>query len=114
MVFFMLLAGCASSSQTDARVVRPQAPGESQHEVVSAMEHVLGAVSGKSVDQKQLENLGQTIQKDPQAKSAVEAITNTMSGQASNVKYCPIDGQRYSPKFVSCPVHHVPLKSLSD
>ncbi|MEK7097357.1 MAG: hypothetical protein AAB906_00745 [Patescibacteria group bacterium] len=78
------------------------------------MEHVLGAVSGKPLDQKGLENLSREIQKDPAAKSAVKTITDSMSGQDQAVKYCPIDGQRYSPKFESCPVHQVPLKTLSD
>lgn len=111
---FMFFAGCASSSQTKANVVRVQAPGESPQEVARAMENVLGAVSGKTVDQKQLENLGKQIQKDPQAKSAVQAIRDTVSGQGKAIKYCPVDGERYSPKFETCPVHNVPLKSLGD
>ncbi len=111
---FLLFTGCASSGPKTAKALQPQAPGESQEDVVSAMEHVLGSVSGKLVDQKQLENLGKEIQKDPQAKSAVQAITNSVSGQNQTVKYCPIDGQRYSPKFSVCPVHQVPLKSLGN
>lgn len=111
---FMFFAGCASSSQTKANVVRVQAPGESPQEVARAMESVLGAVSGKNVDQKQLENLGKQIQKDPQAKSAVQAISDSVSGQGKTIKYCPVDGERYSPKFEVCPAHHVPLKFLGD
>ncbi len=111
---FLLFVGCASSGSTTAKGLRPQASGESQQDVVSAVEQVLGAVSGKPIDQKQLENLGKEIQKDPQTKSAVQAITNSVSGQGPAGKYCPIDGKRYSPKFSVCPVHHIPLKSLGD
>ncbi len=111
---FLIFSGCASSRATAGKALRPQAPGESPQEVVSAMENVLGAVSGKNVDQKQLENLGKQIQKDPQAKSALQAISDSVSGQGKAIKYCPVDGERFSPKFETCPVHHVPLKSLGD
>ncbi|MCB9771073.1 MAG: hypothetical protein H6754_00775 [Candidatus Omnitrophica bacterium] len=94
-------------------MTRPQAPGESRAEVVSAMEHVLGAVSGKTIDEKDLRKLNNDIEKDPQAKSAVQTISNAVSGQGPAVRYCPVDGERYSPKFTECPVHHVSLKILT-
>lgn len=110
LFFSIFIIGCASTSKT---VTRPQAPGESRAQVVSAMEHVLGAVSGKTIDEKDLRKLNNDIAKDPEAKSAVQTISNAVSGQGPGVRYCPVDGERYSPKFAECPVHHVPLKILT-
>lgn len=111
---FLFLIGCASSAQTRGKILRPQAEGETVQDVTSAIEQVLGVVSGKNVDQKELERLGNQIQKDPQAKSAVEVIANSVSGKNQGVRYCPIDGARYSPKLSVCPLHHIPLKILDE
>ncbi len=108
---FIFLAGCTSTAH-NAKTVGPHAPGESQKDVISAMESVLGNVAGKPVSQKDLEKLNRAIQKDPEAKSAVQTITNSLRAEQV-VKFCPIDGERYSPKFENCPVHHVPLKTLA-
>lgn len=88
--------------------------GESQQEAVSAMEKVLGTVSGEKIDEKKLRELDREMKNDPQAKSAVETIANSVSGQGRVIKYCPVDGERYGPKFEECPVHHVVLKILSE
>ncbi len=108
------LAGCASSSSTNGRVIRPQAPAESTQEVVTAIEQVLGSVSGKPVSQKDLEKLDKEIRSDPQAKSAVKAMQDSISGKGSVIRFCPVDGQRYSYKFAICPIHKVPLQLLGD
>jgi hypothetical protein len=106
---FMFLAGCATASPHSQTV-----SGESREEVVSAMSHVVGAVSGQEMTEKDLRKLNAQIQKDPQAKSAVQAITNSMGGQGQAVKYCPIDGERYSSKFEMCPIHKVLLKIVGE
>ncbi len=111
LVFFV---GCATSSSDKVKIVRPQAVGESPQDVMSAVEQVLGSVSGKPIDQKGLKDLSKELRENPEAQSAVEVIKDSVSGQGKAVKYCPIDGQRYSPKFDSCPIHHVLLKSLND
>lgn len=111
LVFF---TGCATSTPDKDKIVRPQAVGESSQDVMSAVEQVLGSVSGKSIGQKGLKELGKELRENPEAQSAVAVIKDSVSGQGQAVKYCPIDGQRYSPKFDSCPMHHVLLKFLND
>lgn len=107
IILSLLLSGCASTGKTAPR-------GESQQEAVSAMKKVLGTVSGQDIDEKKLRELNTEMQKDPQARSAVETISNSVSGKGQTIKYCPVDGERYGPKFTDCPVHHVPLKILSE
>lgn len=109
LIFGLCFAAGCSATQKSA----PQATGETRAEVISAMEKVVGAVSGQEVNEQDLRKLNQQIQKDPEAKSAVESINNTLSGQVT-VKYCPVDGERYNPKFLECPIHHVPLKILTE
>ena len=106
VVFLFFAGGCASAPVKTS--------DESQQEAVSAMEKVLGTVSGEKIDEKRLRELDREMKNDPQAKSAVETIANSVSGQGQVIKYCPVDGERYGPKFEECPVHHVPLKTLSD
>ena len=114
IIVLVVFVGCATTSSDKAKVVRPQAVGESSQEIMSAVEQVLGSVSGKPIDQKGLKDLGKELRTNPEAQSAVAVIKDSVSGQGKVVKYCPIDGERYSPKFDSCPVHHVLLKSLND
>ncbi len=61
-----------------------------------------------------LNTLVRDLRKDKQAQSAVETLTNTLSGRPSDVKYCPVDGQRFSGKIQICPVHTVELKTVED
>ena len=110
----LVLAGCATASQKPGTVLGTQARGESRGDAVSAMSHVVGAVSGQEINAKDLRKLNARIAKDPQAKSAVRAITNSLSGDGQVVKYCPIDGERYSAKFEFCPVHKVRLKIVGE
>lgn len=114
IIVLVFICGCAGTAANRGQAVRIQGPGESRKDVESAMARVLGTMTEKPVSEKDLENLGQDIQKDSAARSAVETITNSVTGRGDTVKYCPVDGERYSPKFTTCPVHHVPLKSLSD
>lgn len=114
IIVAVFIGGCASSSSNKVKILRPQAVGESSEDVMSAVEQVLGSVSGKPVDQKGLKDLNKELRENPEAQSAVKVIKDSVSGQGKVVKYCPIDGQRYSPKFDSCPLHHVLLKSLND
>lgn len=111
-ILFLLFFTCAGCAATSSSVKGPA--GESREEVISAMEKVVGAVSGQEVSEKDLRELGKRAQTDPQTKSALEAVSGSVSGQAGGVKYCPVDGERYSAKFLECPVHHVPLKALTD
>lgn len=61
-----------------------------------------------------LKELSQEIQKDKQAQSAIESVTEAMSSQRIMVYYCPVDGERFSSRVKVCPTHHVPLKEVQD
>lgn len=63
-------------------------------------------VGGSRVD---LKALAAQVQKDPNTRSAVEAVNSSFSIQDSGVKYCPIDGKRYSSRLEYCPEHKVKL-----
>jgi len=99
--------GCASAQKSAAMK-------KEDEEAMSALRNVASAVSGQEIQEKDLQDLGRKIQRDPEAKSAVQAITNSLSGQGQVIKYCPIDGERYSPKFTICPIHQVLLKTIDE
>ena len=63
-------------------------------------------MSGKKMSQEDVRKLEKKIQKDPQARSAMESITSNQNV----VKYCPIDGERYAGKITTCPTHNVKLE----
>lgn len=78
----LLLAGCQSAPKKEAGTT-----------VI---------VGGSRVD---LKVLAAQIQRDPQARSAVTAVNSSFSIQDSGVKYCPVDGKRYSSRLEVCPEH---------
>ena len=102
LIFSLLTPGC--------RTVSPTHPN-TEHETVSAVGSVAGALSGKTMSDEDTRHLMKKIQSDPQARSAVEAIT-AAGAQPVVIKYCPVDGKRFSSRFVRCPEHDVSLKIL--
>lgn len=86
---------------------------ESSQEVVSAVEAVVGAMSGQDLDSRNLRQVARQVQQDQKAKTAVEAIVNSMSSGVS-VKYCPVDGKRYDAHFEKCPEHGVTLQEIKE
>lgn len=104
------ITGCAtvlppSSSQK-------QSPD--QEESVSALRSVGEAVSGRSLSEEELRDVARQIQSDPQARDAVETITENLTGAKRKVKYCPVCGKRFSPHLTICPEHQVELKEIED
>ncbi len=59
-----------------------------------------------------LKELSQNIQKDKQAQSAIESLTQAISSNSVAVHYCPVDGERFSWRVKVCPTHHVLLKEV--
>ncbi len=47
-----------------------------------------------------------------EAISALTTMTQGLTGLSARhtVKYCPVDGQRFSADVDICPIHHVKLK----
>ena len=70
--------------------------------------------ASSAVKRDDVNTIARDVRKDPATKSAVEAITRAVSGGLSDVRYCPVDGQRFSGKIKICPVHHVELKSIEE
>lgn len=103
-----LTVGCAASRRSMASTAQAETP----REVESALGSVVGAISGKTVDEKDLRDLSRQIQRDPEAQQAIESVANTMSGADLKLQYCPVDGQRFSGKFTVCPQHNVSLQEL--
>lgn len=99
----IIVTGCSS-------VVREDDAAKENRE---ALKSVAGQVTGQPINDQKLRELSQQIEKDPEAKSAVEAVKKGMSGQSRSVKYCPIDGKRFSSKLAECPEHQIPLKEVT-
>ncbi len=49
---------------------------------------------------------------DPEARSALEAISGAFTPRPGDVKYCPVDGTRYSGHLTKCPKCGAVLKSV--
>jgi len=49
---------------------------------------------------------------DPEARSALEAIGGAFSPRPGDVKYCPVDGTRYSGDLKKCPKCGAALKPV--
>ena len=107
---FVLIVFFLSGCQTTKQVQHPKESKEDLEEVISA---VAGAVSGKSLSDEELKNLGEQIRTDKDAQTAIQVITDSVGGKSPQVKYCPIDGQRYASHLEICPEHHVPLEMVS-
>ena len=52
-------------------------------------------------------------QKDD-ASSAIRAVAEGMVVTQKSIKYCPVDGKRFSSQVENCPEHNVPLKFLEE
>ncbi len=105
-VFLLFCAGCQAVKTKDLTVL------ETPLEQKESMKSVIGAITGKPVSDEDLKKLRKQIYKDPQAQSAIKSITNSLSGKSVIIKYCPIDGVRYSQAFKQCPKHNVDLEIL--
>ena len=106
-VVLLFFSGCSATRQNSTPQERPQ-------DVQSALTSVAGSLSGKEMSPQDVQKLEKQLTKDPEAQKAVGAITESMSSGEKNIKYCPVDGKRYSGKFLRCPEHNVELKNLGE
>ncbi len=102
----LLFPACATQKTAAPRAETPR-------EQVEALQDVVTAVSGEEVTEQDLRNLAREARTDEGTRSAVEAVSGAMTGEVT-VKYCPVDGKRYSAQMQECPVHHVPLKTVEE
>ena len=94
------IMGCQSSAPK---------PGPTRAESMSALTTMAHGLTNKPVSETDLKHLTVQVAKDPQAQSALRSINTALSPEHT-VKYCPVNGQRFSADVVICPVHHVKLK----
>jgi len=116
VVLMLTLSSCVSTSRQNRSGVATAAgqKPENWHEVESAVGAVVGSVSGQEVTSGDLRKLDRQIRTDDETKSAVNVLENSLSGKTSGVKYCPVDGKRYSARLEICPEHKVQLKFLEE
>ncbi|MDE1919977.1 MAG: hypothetical protein KGJ09_00990 [Candidatus Omnitrophica bacterium] len=98
----IFLSGCQTAPP------KPK-PGPSRAETISALTTVTEGLTNKPVSASQLKNLEQQVERNPDARSALRSI-NTALAPEHSVKYCPENGERFSPDMVWCPDHKVKLE----
>ncbi len=84
-------------------------PKPTQADTISALTTMTQGLTNKPITETQLKNLAVQVAHDPQAQSALHSINTALSPQHT-VKYCPVDGERFSADMEYCPIHHVKLK----
>lgn len=109
VLLFSALAGCVTTPSKKGPAV-----AESSKDVLNAVGQVADALSGQSLSDEQKKKLIKDIQKDKEAQSALRSIADGMDVKKTVVKYCPVDGKRYSVDQEVCPEHHVRLETLVD
>ena len=108
---FLLISSCATTHQN---LKSKKQNDQSLQETRSALKAITGSLSGQTMDDQKMKRVAEQIQKDPEAQSAVKTITDSMRSEKVKVKFCPVDGERFSPKMNFCPVHKVELKTIND
>ena len=106
-IFILILVVAFSGCQT-----APTTKSETSKEIISAVGTVTTGLTNKKLSEQDLKALAVEVQKDPQAKSAVEAVNTSFKVQDTSVKYCPVDGERFSSRLELCPRHQVKLKPV--
>lgn len=103
---FLMLAcfsGCASSGAAKRALavnggsLLNTTAQESEEDAVSALRVVTGAMSDKEMTDEELYQAAKRMKDDPEAKTAVEAISSSFDQQNIQMKYSPVTGKRYSP-----------------
>ncbi len=103
MTLFMGMALLFVGCQTAPKKAEPKA--ESPQEIMRALGTVTEGLTNSSVSKEDLKRLGQQVEKDPQARSALTAVNSAFNVEDTGVKYCPVDGKRYSSRIEFCPNH---------
>jgi hypothetical protein len=100
-------------SAISCQTVAQKKETQQQKEAIESMRTIAGSLSGKQLSDEELRKVSSQIEKNPEAQSAVESITQSMGG-AGSIKYCPVDGKRFAPHIIQCPAHQVELKNVDE
>lgn len=109
LIFF--LACVLSSCQTVSSSKKSQATKVSGDEAISSIAEVW---AGKHLTREEIEGLKKQLKTDKEARSAIEAITGSVTAKRGGIKYCPVDGEHYAPHVEVCPVHKIKLKAVEE
>jgi len=99
ILFFFI--GCSTTAkkgdhqQVDSSGQSVEQP-ETIRQQIDALEKVAESISQQDLSPEQIKRAAKQIQKDPEAQTAVKAITNALQGQKIKAKYSPSTGRRYS------------------
>ena len=113
LVVFLVI-GCSGTSSRTRSGDFSQENMTINQETAGSLKTVADSLAGHELTENEMKELSREMRKDPDARSAVQSVTEAMSGQNSKIKFCPVDGKRYSAKFEKCPEHDVPLEELGE
>ena len=108
-ILCLVVAGCQTASNKKNVPFK-----ESNKDVANAISNVADVLAGQPLTDEQKRKFTKDIQKDKDTQSALRSIAGAMDVKQAVVKYCPVDGQRYSADLQICPVHKIKLKELVD
>jgi hypothetical protein len=105
ILFLLPFTGCQSV---------PKSGPESDQETLQAVGSATEALTGKQLTEEEKRQLLRDLQKDEDAQSAMKSISGALDVKQTGIKYCPVDGRRFSADVIDCPDHKVQLKELTD
>jgi len=106
--------GCAGLGRgriPEARLINAS-DAESLEDVSSALTAITGSVSNRNLSEEELYQAARRMREDPQAQTAVEAISSAFDRKDIRVKYSPVTGKRYSAQLEVDPETGVKLLPL--
>ena len=110
----LVLSGCAAHSKAVPRPEgSPASAASDSPEAQSALKSVAESLSGQALSEEDLKKLSRDLRKNPEVQSAVESVTGAFSNFPA-VKYCPVDGKRFSADQTHCPEHGVELQTVEN
>ena len=92
----------------------PPKPQHQTQQIDQDLKSVAGALSNKPLTEDEWQDLKHQLKTDKEARSAVEVITDSLQDKKVIIKYCPLDGKRFSSSLKICPEHGVELKNLEE
>ena len=108
-----IFTGCASvaggRNASGAGSLLNTSDDESLQEASSALTAVTGAMSNKDLSEQELYEAAKKMRNDPEAQTAVEAVSSAFDKSKVQVKYSPATGKRYSADMETDPETGVKL-----
>ena len=103
-MFCVILIGCQTA--------HTKHQSESAQEQLDAVGSVAGALTGKELNDAEKRKMMSDLKNDKEAQSAIASISGAMDVRQAGIKYCPVDGKRFSADVQESPEHKVKLKEL--